>query len=146
MGRSYRIWVEDGDNEGAGCAGCLLLAGAAVVLLLAASYGSVLYRRYTVQQEEARRVPLSQDVLDSYMGQYDYGRYLITVERQGDKLFTKSVEERCELMPVSQSAFIFRNCVNGFGGQAVFSRDSRGQVTMMITYRDGRTERVVKKE
>lgn len=91
-------------------------------------------------------MPLSQEVLDSYVGQYDYRRYLINVERQDDRLFTKSVEERCELMPVSQSAFIFRNCVNGFSGQAVFSRDSRRQMTMIITYRDGRTETVVKKE
>lgn len=122
-----------------------MLAGGLVVLLLVASYGSILYRRYTDRQTEARRIPLSQEVLDSYVGRYDYGRYLITVERHGDGLFTRSPEGRCVLMPVSQADFIFRDCVNGFGGRARFSRDGQGQMNMLIIYRDGRTERVLRK-
>ena len=140
-----RVRIDD-DNEGAGCAGCLLLSGGVVVLLLLFSFGNVLYRRYSERQIESRRVPLPTETLSSYAGQYDYARYLISVERHGNKLFTKSVEERCELMPISESEFLFKNCVNGFGGQAKFSRDGRGQMTMLLTYRDGRTERVLRRE
>jgi hypothetical protein len=138
--------VEDGDGEGAGCTGCLLLAGAVAVLFVMASFGSILYRRYSDRQIESRRVPLPPEVLSSYAGQYDYnGRYLITVEQHGDKLFTRSEEERCELMPTSQTDFVFTNCLNGFGGKAKFIRDGRGQMSLQIFYRDGREERAPRK-
>ncbi len=144
MSRWVRVRIDD-DNEGAGCAGCLLLAGAVVALLFVASFGSILYRRYSDRQIESRRVPLTTETLSSYAGQYDYARYLISVERHGNKLFTKSVEERCELMPISESEFLFKNCVNGFGGQAKFSRDGRGQMFMLIVHRDGREVRAPRK-
>lgn len=140
-----RVRIDD-DNEGAGCAGCLLLAGGVVVLLLLFSFGSNLYRRYSDRQIESRRVPLSTEALSSYAGQYDYhGRYLITVEQRGDKLFSRSQEERCELMPISQSDFLFRDCINGFGGKAKFVRDARGRMSLLIFYRDGREERAPRK-
>jgi hypothetical protein len=146
MSRWVRVRIDDDTGEGAGCAGCLLLAGAVVALFFVASFGSVLYRRYTDRQIESRRVPIPSEQLNAYAGQYDYnGRYLITVERHGDKLFSRSQEERCELMPISQSDFLFRDCINGFGGKAKFLRDARGQMSLQIFYRDGREESAPRK-
>jgi len=145
MSRWVRVRIDDGDGEGAGCIGCLLLAGVVVALFFVGSFGSVLYRRYTDRQIESRRVPMPSETLSAYTGQYDYGRYLINVERHGDKLFTRSDEDRCELMPVSQTVFLFRNCINGFTGQAKFVRDARGQMFIVIIHKDGREERAQRK-
>jgi hypothetical protein len=145
MSRWVRVRIDDDDGEGAGCIGCLALAVGVFILIFICSFGSVIYKRYTDWRIESHRVQLSPDALDLYVGQYDYNRrYLITVERRGDRLFNKSEEDFCELMPISETNFVYRNCVNGFIGQARFTKDAHGQMVMLITHKDGREDRAAR--
>ncbi len=48
-------------------------------------------------------------------------------------------------MPISEIDFLYKNCVNGFTGQARFIKDARGQIVMQIIHTDGREERAHRK-
>lgn len=124
-----------------GCIGCLAFLIIGFVLYLCFNLGSFAYKRYTDRQIESQRVAVPPAILDSYAGQYDYGRYQIRVEHRGDKLFNISEEEFCELMPISTNEFIYKNCVLGFKGRAQFLRDAQGRLTLVVIHTDGRQDR-----
>ena len=128
-------------EAGPGCVGCLGISAIAIIIWIGINAYQFIQARRELNRIEAQRVKLTADTLDSYAGQYDYnGRYVISIERRGDQLFSRSPEERCELLPVSETDFLFFKCLNGFGGKAKFVRDGRGQVSLQIFYRDGRED------
>jgi len=132
------------ESSGYGCVGCLGLS-----LIICLIYGAVgiyqfVQKRTANNKIEAQRIMLSTDTLDGYVGEYDYGRYKIRIERRANRLFNKSAEEFCELVPISTHEFLYARCVNTFQGRARFERDGRGRLSLVITHRDGRTERAAK--
>jgi hypothetical protein len=128
-----------------GCIGGLALLIIGFVLYFFFNLGTFAYKRYTDRQIDSRlesqRVEVAPATLDSYAGQYDYGRYRIKIEHRGNKLFNISDEEFCELMPISTDEFIYKNCVLGFHGRAKFVRDMQGRLTLVVIHQDGREER-----
>lgn len=146
MGRWARVYFDDDLNDGNGCFGCLGLIVGLLVLSFVCSFGGRIYTRYTDWRIDSRRVRVTPETLDLYVGQYDYNkRYRIVIERRGDNLFNKSPEESCELMPVSETDFLYRNCANGFRGRARFIKDAQGKMIMVIFHQNGDEERAARK-
>jgi hypothetical protein len=132
------------ESSGYGCAGCLGLSLVICLIYGAVSLYQFVQKHAADNRIEAQRIVLSADTLDGYAGEYDYGRYKIRIERRADRLFNKSAEEFCELVPISINTFIYAHCVNGFQGNGIFERNGRGGLTLIIIHRDGRTERAAK--
>lgn len=132
------------DSTGNGCAGCLGLSLVICLIYAAVSLYQFVQKRAANSRIEAQRVVLSADTLDGYAGEYDYGRYKIRIERRANRLFNKSAEEFCELVPISIDTFIYARCVNGFQGKGRFERNGRGGLTLVIIHQDGRAERAAK--
>lgn len=132
------------DSTGAGCAGCIGLSIIICVVYGMFCFYQIVLARIANNKIEAQRVVLKSDMLDVYTGEYKYTRYKIKIERRGDKLYNKSAEEFCELVPVSPQEFIYKACANGFQGKGRFERDERGRLFLVIIHRDGRTERAAK--
>jgi hypothetical protein len=128
-------------EAGPGCWGCLGMSVIAIAIWLAVSAYQYVQARRTLNGIEAQRVRLSNEALDTVVGEYDYTRYKIRIEHRGDKLYNISPEEFCELVPISSQEFIYKACPNGFRGRARFERDARGKLVLVITHQDGRTER-----
>lgn len=131
-------------EAGPGCIGCLGVSAIAIVIWLAISAYQYVQARRALNDIEAQRVRLSDEALDAVVGEYDYGRYKIRIERRGDRLFNKSAEEFCELVPVATDDFIYARCVNGFQGRALFESEGRGKMTLIIVHRDGRREKAAR--
>lgn len=129
------------ESPARGCVGCIGLSLIAAIIWGGISIYQVVQSRIANNKIEAQRVVLGSDTLDAYTGEYKYKRYKIRIERRGDRLFNKSDEEFCELVPVSSQEFIYARCVNAFQGRARFERDGRGRLFLIIVHRDGRTER-----
>lgn len=147
----YRVRDSEGNTvgyiseaTGAGCAGCLGLAVIIIVLYGVINLYHIVQARIANNKIEAQRAVLNYSTLDMYAGEYYYTRYKIKIERRGDRLFNKSDEEFCELVPISIDTFIYARCVNGFQGKAHFEQDGRGKMVLFITHRDGRIERAAK--
>lgn len=132
-------------ESGPSCMGCMVLSLIIGVVSAAVGIYQVVQKRLANNRIEAQRIVLANDILDSYTGEYKYARYKIKIERRGDKLFNKSPEEFCELVPISTQEFVYARCVNGFQGRARFARDSRGNVTLIVVHRDGREEHAQRK-
>lgn len=133
-------------ESGPSCLGCLGVSVIAALIWGTVNLYHVVQSRIANNKIEAQRVTLSPDALDAYTGEYNYKRYKIRIERRGDRLFNKSAEEFCELVPTSAQEFIYKACANGFRGRARFESDPRGKLALVITHQDGRTERADKVE
>jgi hypothetical protein len=131
-------------EAGPGCLGCLSVSAIALVIWLAINAYQYVQARRALNSIEAQRVRLSDEALDALVGEYDYGRYRIQVERRGDRLYNKSDEEFCELVPISTQEFIYKACVNGFQGRGRFVKDERGKLALIIIHRDGRSEKAAR--
>lgn len=131
-------------ESGPSCMGCLVMSVLAAIIWGGISLYQFVQSRIADNRIEAQRVALSPAALDAYTGEYDYGRYKIRIERRGNKLYNKSVEEFCELVPISTQEFIYRACVNGFEGKGHFERDGRGKMALIIIHRDGRAEKAIR--
>lgn len=132
------------DSTGAGCVGCIGLSIIVAIIWGGISLYQVVQSRIANNKIESQRVVLAPNILDSYTGEYNYGRYNIKVERRGGKLFNHSPEEFCELMPASNDEFVYFHCALGFQGYAKFIKDPRGNLTLVVIHPDGREERALK--
>lgn len=128
-------------EAGPGCLGCLGVSALAIIIWLGISAYHFIQARRDLSRIEAQRIALLPGTLDAYTGEYKYPRYKIRIERRGDRLFNISPEEFCELVPISSQEFIYKACANGFMGRARFERDGQGGLSLIIIYRDGRTQR-----
>ena len=78
---------------------------------------------------------LSSEVLDRYTGRYDYGGPILTVTREGNRLFAQLTgQPRFEIFPKSETEFFWKIVE----AQVRFVQDSQGQVVKAI-HRQGGT-------
>ena len=78
-------------------------------------------------------------IFDDYIGRYKYEQrpdLIVTISRQGDKLFSESAGQRNELSAVGNSETQLH--AKEFDGRGTFVRDSKGRVTHFIYYEFGR--------
>jgi hypothetical protein len=81
--------------------------------------------------EEPAVVQVAPEVLESYVGRYDFGqgRAILTVSREGNRLYAQMKgQAKEEIFPRSQTTF-FSKLVPG---QVTFVRDTHGKVTGLI--------------
>lgn len=77
-------------------------------------------------------------IYDEYIGQYKFElrpELVITVKREGDKLFSEAAGQRNRLFAEDESGSELR--VKEFDGKGEFVRDERGQVTHLLYYEFG---------
>lgn len=79
---------------------------------------------------------LSIAALDAVTGRYDYGVGIITITREGRRLFAKLGEQpRAELFPKSDTEFFWKVV----DAQVTFVKDKQGNVTKAIHHQNGQT-------
>ncbi|HJQ24618.1 MAG TPA: DUF3471 domain-containing protein [Blastocatellia bacterium] len=79
-------------------------------------------------------VKVDPKVLDDYVGQYDAPFGVLTISRDGDKLFgAPEGEQKAELVPTSETEFD----VPSVGVKVKFVKDAGGKVTHMVLNHDG---------
>jgi ketosteroid isomerase-like protein len=83
-------------------------------------------------------------LFDAYAGQYQFPSSVITVTREGDKLFWQSstATTKVELIPASETAFFVRGSQN----QNIFVKDETGQVAhikqVLVDGREARFKKI----
>lgn len=88
------------------------------------------------EKKPANPAPAKVDpkVYDAYVGQYDAPFGVLTISREGDKLFgAPEGQEKAELVPESETEFN----VPSVGVKVKFVKDSSGKVTHMVLNHDG---------
>jgi hypothetical protein len=84
---------------------------------------------------------VSQDTLEAYTGKYDYGTAVLTVTREGNRLFAQlSGQPRFEIFPKSNSEFFWKMV----DARVQFVRDEKGEVTKAIHQQAGQTIQATK--
>lgn len=81
--------------------------------------------------EEPAVVTVAPEVLESYVGRYDFGqgRAILTVSREGSRLYAKMKgEAKQAILPRSQSTFFSKLSP----AQVTFVKDTHGKVTGLI--------------
>jgi hypothetical protein len=79
-------------------------------------------------------VKVDPKVYDAYVGQYDAPFGVLTISRDGDKLFgAPEGQDKAELVPASETEFD----VPSVGVKVKFVKDSTGKVTHMVLNHDG---------
>ncbi len=88
----------------------------------------------TLRKLEKPDAKIDPKVYDDYAGQYDTPFGLLTVTREGDKLFGQPAgDTKAELEPESEARF----SVPSVGAQVIFYRDEKGAVTHIIIRIEG---------
>jgi CubicO group peptidase (beta-lactamase class C family) len=94
---------------------------------------------YFYEKMEKKPTPLSslsEATLEAYMGRYDYGAAVLTVTREGSRLFAQlSGQPRFEIFPKSESEFLWKVV----DARVQFVRDEKGQVAKAIHQQGGQT-------
>lgn len=73
-------------------------------------------------------------IYDAYVGRYDYRSAILTVTREGDRLFGQlSGQPKFEIFPNSETEFFFKVV----DAQITFVRDEAGEVTHVIHHQNG---------
>ena len=91
--------------------------------------------------EKMEKVPsaltsISQETLEAYTGKYDYGAAVLTVTREGNRLFAQlSGQPRFEIFAKSSSEFFWKVV----DARVQFVRDEKGEVTKAIHQQGGQT-------
>lgn len=79
-------------------------------------------------------VKVDPKVYDAYVGQYDAPFGVLTISRDGDKLYgAPEGQDKAELVPTSETEFD----VPSVGVKVKFVKDSTGKVTHMVLNHDG---------
>ncbi len=91
--------------------------------------------------EEQVAIQLPSEVLDTYVGKYDYGmgKFILTVSREGNQLFAQLTgQPRFEIYPKSETVFFWKVVA----AQITFVKDAAGKVTKGIHEQAGQTKDV----
>ena len=86
---------------------------------------------------ESRKVDKTVNVskYDDYIGRYDYGGAVMTIRRDGDRLFAQLAgQPEFEIFPKSEDEFLWKVV----DAQATFVRDESGKVTHILHRQSGR--------
>ena len=87
-----------------------------------------------VKPADKPAVKVDPKVYDAYVGQYDAPFGVLTISREGDKLFgAPEGQDKAELVPTSETEFD----VPSVGVKVKFVKDSAGKVTHMVLNHDG---------
>jgi CubicO group peptidase (beta-lactamase class C family) len=79
---------------------------------------------------------VSPKVYDAYVGRYDYGGPILTVTRQGDRLFTQLAgQPKFEIFPKSETEFFWKVVE----AQVTFVKNEKGEVTGAVHRQGGQT-------
>ena len=82
----------------------------------------------------AAPVKVDPKVYDAYLGQYDTPFGVLTISKDGDKLFgAPEGQDKAELVPASETEFD----VPSVGVKVKFVKDSNGKVTHLVLNHDG---------
>jgi CubicO group peptidase (beta-lactamase class C family) len=82
------------------------------------------------------RTDLSPAVLDAYVGRYNYGVGIMTITRQGNRLFAQLARQpRFEIFPKSETEFFWKVV----DAQVMFVKDEKGRVIKAIHRQGGQT-------
>jgi hypothetical protein len=73
---------------------------------------------------------------DAYLGLYDYGGAVLTVTREGDRLFAQLTgQPRFEIFPKARDVFFWK----ALEAEVTFARDAAGKVTKAVHRQGGQT-------
>ncbi len=84
-----------------------------------------------------KTVPVSDDVLSSYVGQYELGpNFILTVTKEGHQLVTQATgQSKFDVFAEAENKFFPRL----FEAQLEFIKDANGMVTKLLLHQNGRT-------
>jgi hypothetical protein len=86
------------------------------------------------EKKPAAPAKIDPKVFDDYVGQYDAPFGVLTISKEGDKLFgAPEGQDKAELVPTSETEFD----VPSVGVKVKFVKDSSGKVTHMVLNHDG---------
>ena len=89
-----------------------------------------------LREMPVRAANVSTEVLNAIAGRYDYGGPILTVTRDGDRLFAQlSGQPRFEIFPKSETTFFWKVVE----AEVNFERDDQGRVTRAIHKQSGQT-------
>ena len=94
-----------------------------------------LWKKMESSESFALDTTVDSSIYDDYVGRYDYTQAILTVTREGDKLFAQlSGQPKFELFPKSETEF-FLKVVDA---QIIFVKNEDGEVTHVIHHQGGR--------
>ncbi len=95
------------------------------------------------QESFAVNAAIDTSIYDDYVGRYDYGRAVLTVTREGNRLFAQlSGQPRFEIFPKSETEFFWKVT----DAQVIFVRNEEGNVTHVIHHQGGQENKALKLE
>jgi hypothetical protein len=84
--------------------------------------------------EDVKTATVDATVYDAYTGKYDYGKAIMTITREGERLFAQLTgQPKHEIFPKSETEFFWK-VVNA---QVTFVKDKSGKVTKAVHEQSG---------
>jgi CubicO group peptidase (beta-lactamase class C family) len=79
---------------------------------------------------------ISHSAFDAIVGRYDCGGSVLTIAREGDRIFAQLTgQDKCEIFPESETEFFCK----AVDAQATFVKDQAGRVTKAFLHQNGQT-------
>jgi CubicO group peptidase (beta-lactamase class C family) len=95
-----------------------------------------LWQKMKPRERPAVAAMPSAAALDSYAGRYDYGAAVMTVTREGDRLFAQLTgQEKFEIFPKSETEFFWKVV----DAEVSFVKNDKGEVTKAVHRQGGQT-------
>ena len=95
-----------------------------------------IYLHEKMEKKPSVLTSVSTEILEAYAGKYDYGSAVLTVTRQGSRLFAQlSGQPRSEIFAKSESEFFWKVV----DARVQFVRDEKGQVAKAVHQQGGQT-------
>jgi len=95
-----------------------------------------IYLHEKMEKAPTALTSISQEILEGYTGKYDYDKAVLTVTREGNRLFAQlSGQPRFEIFPKSETEFFWKVV----DARVQFVRDDKGQVVKAIHQQGGQT-------
>ena len=91
--------------------------------------GKLSYLLFREADQPRRTIKVDPGIYDGYVGQYPFQfDFVITVTKEGDKLYSQAVGQKTQLIPESETKYFIKE----FYGSVQFCKDEHGQVTHLI--------------